>query len=305
MAQLTQQQRYEIEALLTVGFSMTEIGKKISVNTSVISRELARNSDQRNGVYKADLAQKKCTARHTLKKKNTRFTDEIKAYILLLLKQDFSPEQIVGRCKFENYSCVSAESIYQLIWQDKKTGGSIYKHLRTKGKRYAKRGAQKGSRGIIKDRIGIENRPIIVENKDRIGDIEIDLVIGKHHKGALLTINDRATGVLKMAKINSKEAKEVEGKVVELLTDWIPILHTITSDNGKELAQHKNIAERLNINYFFANPYASWERGANENLNGLIRQYFPKKCNFELITEEEVIRVIKILNNRPRTAKPS
>ena len=120
MAQLTQQQRYEIEVLLTVGFSIIEIGKKIGVNTAVISRELARNSDQRNGAYKADLAQKKCTNRHRLKKKNTRFTNEIKAYVLLLLKRDFSPQQTVGRCKFKNYSCVSAETIYQLIYHTRK-----------------------------------------------------------------------------------------------------------------------------------------------------------------------------------------
>jgi IS30 family transposase len=220
--------------------------------------------------------------------------------VISLLKEDFSPEQIVGHCKVKNLKCVSAERIYQFIWNDKKKGGPHYKCLRSKGKRYAKRGALKGSRGVINDRVGIENRPLVVEEKQRIGDLEIDLVIGGNHKGALLTINDRATGVLKMAKIESKEAREVQEKLIELLMDWKPILHTITSDNGKVFANHKKVSEILEITYFFANPYCSWERGANENLNGLVRQYFTKKYNFDLITEKEVLRVTNKLNNRPR-----
>jgi IS30 family transposase len=300
MTHLTIEQRYEIATLRSQGFSMTKIGELIGRDKSVISRELARNSDKRNHVYKANLAQSKADLRHLEKPKKINFTRDIEKRVIALLKDDFSPEQIVGYCKLKNLNCVSVERIYQYIWADKKKGGKYYKHLRSKGKRYAKRGALKGSRGVIKDRIGIENRPSVVEEKQRIGDVEIDLVIGKNHKGALLTINDRATGVLKMAKINSKGAKEVQEKVIELLTDWKLILHTITSDNGKEFANHKNVSEILKIDYFFANPYCSWERGANENLNGLVRQYFPKKYNFDLITEEDVLRVTNKLNNRPR-----
>lgn len=300
MAHLTIEQRYEIAALRSQGFSMTKIGEKLSRNKSVISRELARNSDQRNKFYKAGLAHSKANSRQKEKAKKKNFTEEIKILVISLLEEDFSPEQIVGHCRIKNLKCVSVERIYQFIWQDKKAGGKYYKHLRTKGKRYARRGALKGSRGIIKDRVGIEHRPLIVEEKHRIGDMEVDLVIGKDHKGALLTINDRATGVLKMAKISSKSAHEVADKIIELLIDWSPILHTITSDNGKEFANHKSVAETLKIAYFFANPYCSWERGGNENLNGLVRQYFPKKYNFDLITEEEVLRVTNKLNNRPR-----
>ena len=300
MAHLTLVQRYEIAAFRTAGFSVSMIGNKIGKHKSVISRELNRNSDQRNKEYKAELAQNKTSTRHKIKLKKTYFTSAIKERVIALLAQDFSPEQIVGHCLQNNLTCVSTERIYQFIWQDKKAGGKHYKQLRTKGKRYAKRGALKGTRGIIKDRIGIEQRELIVEEKQRFGDLEVDLVIGKNHKGALVTINDRATGMLKMAKINSKEAKEVEDKIVELLNDWKPFLHTITSDNGKEFANHKKVAAALDINYYFANPYSSWERGANENLNGLVRQYFPKKYNFELITNDEVKRVTNLLNNRPR-----
>ena len=300
MTHLTIEQRYEIATLRSQGFSMTKVGEFIGRDKSVISRELARNSDKRNQVYKAELAQSKADHRHREKPKKIYFTSEIEKRVIAFLEDDFSPEQIVGYCHVNNLDCVSLERIYQFIWDDKRKGGKHFKHLRSKGKRYAKRGALKGSRGIIKDRIGIEHRPAIVEEKQRIGDVEIDLVIGKNHKGALLTINDRVTGFLKMAKINSKGAKEVQEKIIELLMDWKPILHTITSDNGKEFANHKNVSEIMQIDYYFANPYCSWERGANENLNGLVRQYFPKKYNFDLITDKDVLRVTNKLNNRPR-----
>jgi len=194
--------------------------------------------------------------------------------------------------------CVSTERIYQFVWKDKKNGGTLYKHLRTKGKKYKKRGNLNNGRGQIIGRVDITQRPKVVDKKERFGDLEIDLVIGANHKGALLTINDRATGVLKMRYIESKQAKVIEDNIIELLEEWMPLI--ITSDNGKEFANHIEIAEELNIDYFFTKPYHSWERGANENLNGLVRQYFPKKTNFDLIQKKQVKRAEEILNNRPR-----
>ena len=186
------------------------------------------------------------------------------------------------------------------VWQDKRKGGILYKKLRTQGKKYRKRSHLKDNRGLISGTVDIDRRPAIVDAKERLGDLEIDLVIGKNHKGALLIINDRSTGVLFMDKIENKEASTIEAKTTELLRDWKPLLRTITSDNGKEFANHMEIAENLQIDFYFAKPYHSWERGANENLNGLIRQYFPKKSDFELITEKQIKKVIDILNNRPR-----
>jgi IS30 family transposase len=214
--------------------------------------------------------------------------------------EDYSPEQIVGTALKDGLPCVSIERIYQFIWKDKKAGGKYFKHLRTKGKRYNKRGHLKGKRGILVNRVDIDLRPAVVEEKIRLGDLEMDLVIGKDHKGALLTINDRASGKLKMGKVESKEASEIEAKALELLEDWKPYLHTITTDNGKEFANHENIAKMLEIAFYFAKPYQSWQRGANENLNGLIRQYFPKKYDFSLITPQRITEVENILNNRPR-----
>jgi IS30 family transposase len=128
----------------------------------------------------------------------------------------------------------------------------------------------------------------------------MDLVMGKDHKGALVTINDRSTGMLKMAIVDSKDSEVIQKKAIEMLQEWKPFLKTITSDNGKEFAKHKTIAESLDIDYYFANPYCSWERGANENLNGLVRQYFPKGSDFSLITQEQVDIVVQKLNSRPR-----
>ena len=300
MAHLTIEQRYKIEAYKNTGISITEIAAFLGRDKSVISREITRNADQRSGVYKADLANKKANNRHKNKPKSVTFTAEVEVNVLYYLSNDYSPEQAVGRAKIDNVEMVSAETIYQYIWLDKRRGGLLYKYLRTKGKKYKKRGHLKDKRGVITGRVDISQRPEVVDRKSRLGDLEIDLVIGKDHKGALLTINDRVTGMLFMAKINSKEANVIEAKTIELLQDWKPIIMTITSDNGKEFANHKSIAAALDIDYYFAKPYHSWERGANENLNGLVRQYFPKKTNFEYITKQEVDEVIHILNNRPR-----
>lgn len=300
MSQLTQEQRYTIEVLNKENFSQTAIAKRIGKDRSVVCRELKRNCDKRNGSYRAGLAHRRCEKRHSDKNKKIYFTNKVKEYVTKWLKEDYSPEQIVGVAKNEGIDCVSIERIYQFIWKDKKEGGDLYLHLRTQGKRYRKRGASKDKRGQIVGRIGIENRPKEVLEKERVGDFEIDLVIGKDHKGALLTANDRATGIAKIKKIDSKDSQIVKDAIIELLSEFKPVLQTITSDNGKEFSQHQDIAKELDIGYYFARPYHSWERGANENMNGLIRQYFPKGLCFENITEEQIQSVENKLNNRPR-----
>ena len=300
MSHFTVEQRYKLEVLLQQNVPKTEISIDLNKHISSIYREIKRNSDARNSVYKGNLAIRKCSTRHKYKPKNQCFTNEIKVYVENLLREDLSPEQIVGRALKDSVDCVCIETIYKFVWNDKKQDGALYTHLRNQGKIYRKRGASKDKRGQIVGRIGIENRPKEVEEKQRLGDLEIDLVIGKDHKGALLTINDRATGMLQMKKIESKDAEIVKNATIELLKNWKPFLQTITSDNGKEFAKHQSIATSLEINYYFANPYCSWERGANENLNGLVRQYFPKGSDFSLINAEQVEMVVEKLNNRPR-----
>ncbi len=300
MKHLTVEQRYTISVMKKRNYSQKEIAKAIEKDKSVISRELKRNCDKRSGNYNSDLAQRKYEQRQKDKPKCIKFTKEIKSFVESWLDKDYSPEQIAGRAKLEGINCVSHERLYQHIWQDKKQGGKLHLHLRRKGRKYRKRGAAKDTRGIIRDRVDISERPAIVEQKQRLGDLEIDTVIGQNHKGALLTINDRGSSIVWITKLSGKNAEELAQKTIETLTPYKELLHTITADNGKEFAEHKTISKGLGIDFYFAKPYHSWERGANENTNGLIRQYFTKGSSFENITDKDVADVQKILNNRPR-----
>jgi len=300
MGHITSKQRYTISVMKEQGFSQSKIAKVIGKDKSVISREINRNCDLRSGEYRGDLAQRKYEQRQSYKSKPRKVTEEMLAHIKSLIKNDYSPEQIVGISIKEGKACVSHESIYQLIWADKRKKGNLHEHLRHKGRKYRKRGSAKDLRGVIKDRTSIDKRPKIVEQRSRFGDLEVDLIIGKNHKQAILTINDRASGMLKMMKVKSKEANVVAKAINKLLEDWIPYIHTMTSDNGKEFAYHKLVSEESNIDFFFAHPYHSWERGSNENLNGLIRQYFPKKYDFNLIDDQLIKLVEEKINSRPR-----
>lgn len=300
MSHLTLEQRYIISSMLQSGSTQTSIGDVLGKDKSVISREVKRNSDGRTSKYRPELAHRKATKRLVNKPKHIAFTADMKTYVSCKLKQKLSPEQIAGEAKLKGIAMVSHERIYQYIWSEKKTGGKLYKNLRNQGKRYRKRGSLKDNRGIIKDRVDIDLRPKEVDNRENFGDLEIDTIIGKDRKGAILTINDRATGMVKIRKLNGKDATELAAKTAEALQDWKPYLRTITSDNGKEFAAHKTIAETLEIDFYFAHPYHSWERGSNENLNGLIRQYIPKRTDFDEITQEFVSLVEAELNNRPR-----
>jgi IS30 family transposase len=286
--------------MLKQGYNKSEIARAITKDKSVVFNEIKRNSDNRSGVYDDDLANRKAAKRQKEKAKNIRFTRFIQEEIELLLRADYSPEQVVGTLKKQAKETVSVERIYQHIWEDKKNKGDLYTHLRRQGRKYRKRGSSKDSRGIIKNRISIDQRHKIVESRSRFGDLEVDLIIGKNHNQAILTVNDRASGMLKMKKVASKEAIVVTKAINEILEDWKPYLRTITADNGKEFAGHEQVAENLEIDYFFAHPYHSWERGSNENLNGLIRQYFTKGSDFTEITNKRVKEIETKLNNRPR-----
>lgn len=300
MAHLTSEQRYTISVMLKQEYSQNAIAEAIGKDKSVVSREIRRNSDRRSGQYRSDLAQKKYEDRLRGKPKTTRFTEEVKSLVDSLLEEDYSPEQIAGRCRLEGRECVSHERIYQYVWADKKRGGTLYRHLRRKGRKYRKRGLSKDRRGMIQGRVGIEKRPAAVDEKVRFGDLELDTVIGRNHKGAILTVNDRATGLCWLAKLEGKESEPLKEAMIRKLLPFKGLLKTATADNGKEFAGHREFAEALGIDVFFARPYHSWERGANENMNGLIRQYVPKGSSFEDLTDEYIELIQNKLNNRPR-----
>lgn len=281
-------------------FSMGEIAAVIGKHKSTISRELRRNCDRRSGRYDADLAQRKCERRQKGKPHRVRFTEEVRLRVEAMLREDYSPEQVVGRCKLEGLECVSVETIYQYVWGDKRRGGDLHTHLRRKGRKYRKRGAKKDSRGVIRDRVSIDERPKVVDDKSRFGDIEIDLIMGANHRRALLSANDRASGISWIALLEGKDSKALADKAAEMLMPFKGLLNTITSDNGKEFVEHKAIAKSLAVDYYFAHPYHSWERGANENMNGLIRQYLPKGTSFDSLDDNEIKRIRDKLNHRPR-----
>lgn len=300
MSHITREQRYTIEVLLSRGESQAFIAETISRSKSVVSREVSRNCDKRSGQYRADLAHRKYEQRKAAIPKRERFTPSVRATVDGLLGEDYSPEQIAGYCREQGVECVSHERIYQYVWADKKAGGALHTHLRRKGRRYRKRGAGKDSRGIIVGRVDISLRPKEAEENRVFGHLEADTIIGLNHKGAILTINDRASGFLWMTRLESRTSDEVHRAALELLGGACGFLRTITSDNGKEFADHEKIAKDLGISFYFARPYHSWERGANENLNGLIRQYIPKKTDFNTIDDEYIKWVAERINNRPR-----
>ena len=300
MSQLTKAQRYTISVMRKRNFSMGEIAAVIGKHKSTISRELRRNCDRRSGRYDADLAQRKCERRQKGKPHRVRFTEEVRLRVEAMLREDYSPEQVVGRCRLEGLECVSVETIYQHVWGDKRRGGDLHTHLRRKGRKYRKRGAKKDSRGVIRDRVSIDERPKVVDDKSRFGDLEIDLIMGANHRRVLLSANDRASGISWIALLEGKDSKALADKAAEMLMPFKGLLHTVTSDNGKEFAEHKAIAKSLAVDYYFAHPYHSWERGANENMNGLIRQYLPKGTSFDGLDDNEIKRIRDKLNHRPR-----
>lgn len=298
MKQLTLEQRCKIEALHDEKQSSRTIATKVGVHHSTICREIKRNSQK--GTYKATDANQKTRQRHQHKKKHKRFTPEVKHQIDSLILQKYSPDQIAGHCKNEGIAMVTPERIYQYIWHDKANGGMLYTHLRHRGRQRRKRSKSKHSRSPIVNRVDITKRPAIVEQRIRLGDLEIDTIIGANRKGAIVTINDRVTGYLWASLIPLRSAiwtAEVTIKALEPLKDHI---HTITSDNGMEFAQHQQIAQELDIEFYFAHPYKSSQRGSNENTNGLLRQYIPKKTDFSNVTQEQLLKYCLQINQRPR-----
>ena len=300
MSHLTREQRYTICTMLQRGYAQSEIARVINKDKSVVSREIRRNADARSGQYKDDLAQRKYLKRQTYKAKPRTFTPEVMDYVKDMLSLKYSPEQIAGVAKLKGDKCVSHERIYQFIWKDKRQNGTLHLDLRNRGRHYKKRSVVNDKRGTILNRTDISQRPPEVELRERFGDLEIDLIIGKNHKNAILTINDRATGMAKLRKLTGKDAEQLAMATIDCLKDWKPFLHTITSDNGKEFSAHQIIARELNIDYYFAKPYASWQRGSNENYNRLVRQYIPKKADFDCFSHEYIKQVEQQLNDRPR-----
>lgn len=294
--QLTQAQRYQIYALMKAGLNQTEIADIIGVHKSTVCRELSRNTGRRG--YRPQQAHRFCLHRRDEKAKS-RIMPSTWHLIEHLLREEWSPVQIATWLRQEAHLQVSHEWIYQHVFADKQAGGTLYRHLRCQKQRKKRYGVY-SRRGRIPHAVSIEHRPAIVDTRRRFGDWELDTVIGKHHRQALVTLVERKSRLTLIVKVMRKTAAQVTAAIIQLLKPLRHWVHTLTVDNGKEFAQHPQLAKALNARVFFAHPFASWERGLNENTNGLIRQYFPKKHDFTRITEKQVKHVMDKLNNRPR-----
>jgi IS30 family transposase len=294
--QLTRERRYQIYALKRAGQNQTEIAMLVSCHKSTISRELRRNCGAKGyRPYQAnELAyDRQCAAYRA------RIAWQTWQQVERLLRQDWSPQQIAGRLKLEQQARVSHEWIYLYVYADKRRGGTLHQHLRSQ-KKQRKRYNGYIRRGQIPNRLSIEKRPKIVADKRRFGDWEADTIVGARHKGGLLSLVERKSKLTRLRKLATKSAAEMKDRSIALLAPLATRVHTITVDNGKEFCDHELIAAGLQARIYFAHPYASWERGLNENTNGLVRQYFPKKYHFAKLTDKDVQQVEDLLNNRPR-----
>ena len=298
--QLNQEQRYLIAALKKAGCSNSSIAQQLLIHPSTVGRELRRNSTSKNK-YNPALAQKFYQDRKTDIRRKIVFTPSMKQIVDdKLTHQQWSPEQITGWCKAHNIQMVSHETIYQYIYTDMKNAGHLYTHLRTQHKRRKKRTHRKDRRGAITNRIPISQRPAIVENKQRLGDWEIDLIEGVNHSSFALTAVERKSQFALIVRADNKRADTIQTKIINALAPFKQLVHTITSDNGKEFANHTYIAQKLQAGYFFADPYSSWQRGLNEYTNKLFRQYLPKKSNLKHYETKYFVDIQNKLNNRPR-----
>jgi len=294
---LTEDERYQIYEGVTKSQSHREIATAINKHHSAVSREVIRNTGLRG--YRPKQAQEKAQERHQNKPRYRKLTPEVQSLIAKNIKHEWSPDQVQGRLRSEGFPMVCATTIYGYIQQDKVSGGTLYLHLRHR-RPYKKRTGSPDTRGQIIGRVSIDERPSIVDEKVRLGDWEADTVIGKGHRGVLVTLAERVSKKTLIAAVPSKHAEVVKDAIIKLLEPEKKHLRTITFDNGKEFAYHAKIKEALGVDNYFAHPYSSWERGLNENHNGLIRQYLPKGMALDKVTDEEIGVIQDKLNNRPR-----
>lgn len=294
--QLTQEQRYQIYALMKAEHSQTEIAAIVGVHKCTVSRELRRNRGLKG--YRPKQAHQLASNRRQAKVQ-PRISQLDWCRVERLLREDWSPEQISLWLAQEERIFISHERIYLYLLEDKRQGGDLYRHLRCQKSRKKRYGVY-DRRGQLPNRVSIDERPGIVEHRVRLGDWELDTIIGKGHKQAIVSLTERKSRLALIAKVSTKAADGVKDAVLRLLSPLSAHVHTITSDNGREFAHHESIAEALDADFYFAHPFASWERGLNENTNGLIRQYFPKGSDFTAITDKDIQHAMDKLNNRPR-----
>lgn len=302
---LRNEERFYIHQAHREGKNQKQIAEALGRHPSTISREMKRNMWPSAYLYTYDWAlyfirQRK---RWSRRPKYRKLTPEIQTLIVELIRQYLSPEQVSGYLKKHHAISISHETIYRFIHSDHNRKAALRPFMRQGLKRRRKRYGSGARASRIPDRVSISERPAVVERKSRIGDFECDTVIGKDRKSVLVTVVDRKSLFTFSSRVYSRSAKVVSDAIIRLLRPHQDKVRTLTFDNGSEFIQHKKIAKALKAKTYFAHPYCSWERGINENINGLLRQFFPKKTDFRKISWKQLKNAVENLNNRPRKTR--
>ena len=297
--QITSGERYTIARCRQSRMTVGEIAAFTGRHRSSIYREVARNTGS-GGRYRCSKAQEKTNGRRSRSRRNRHFSEEELAVVEQYLREDWSPEQVSGYLAKERILRISHETIYKHVWRDKAAGGDLARHLRCAQKKRRKRYRSYDSRGRLAGKRGIADRPAVIEERTEIGHWEVDSVMGSPDKHCVFTMVERKTGLVAIGKLENRTKEEVKKRIVTLIwAQKCPVL-TMTADNGTEFHGYKKIERLTRVVFYFAKPYHSWERGLNENTNGLIRQYLPKRKSMAQITQRHCNRIADKLNARPR-----
>jgi IS30 family transposase len=300
-AQITLEERYAIAALKQCGRSVRAIARELTRSPSTISREIARNRTSHDGCYRPERADSYTRRRRSRSRRNSRFRAGDWEIVEHLIALDWSPEQVSGWLRLHDVIRISHETIYLRVWRDKAGGGNLWRHLRQATKKRRKRYRAYDSRGRLAGKRHISERPPEVETRSVVGHWEIDTIMGDDHgRHSALTVVERMTGYLQMGKLERHCAADATVRTIELIARQRDRFSTITADNGTEFHSYKDIEAATGVEFYFATPHHSWERGTNENTNGLIRQYLPKKTSQAHVTQADCDAIAVKLNSRPR-----
>jgi len=297
--QITTEERYIIAHLRSQGGNAAEIARQLRRDRSTVWREFRRNSS-RVGSYRPSKAAEKTNGRRSRSRKKDQFTEIQFGFVVELLERKWSPDQISNTLRNEKKLRISHETIYRYVWRDKRQGGKLYRHLRQATKKKRKRYGAYDSRGVMAGKRSIDTRPLAAENRSQKGHYEMDTVMGRGSKHCILTMVDRKTGYLIIRKLRRRATADVNAELLKTLAEGKGPIKTITADNGTEFHQFRQVEEATGVLFYFARPYHSWERGTNENTNGLIRQYLPKGTSMTHLTQEDCDAIAGELNERPR-----
>lgn len=299
--QITPAERYTLATLRkqVPALKIAEIARLMGRHRSTIAREIARNSSRRDGVYRTRHAEDEANRRRWRSGRNLRFVAADWELVVRLLREHLSPEQISGRLALEGRLAISHESIYRYIRSDKKRGGTLFRLLRQPA-RWRKRHPGTEKRGRLPGKRHISERPVSVELRQEIGHWEMDTIVSPADRHCLISLVERVSGCVLIGKLRSRSVAATNRRVIQLIRSHRHLFKTITVDNGTEFHGYREIERATGTTFYFATPYHSWERGTNENTNGLIRQYIPKRSSMQHVTQARCSDIALRLNNRPR-----